>query len=171
MRVINSQRSEDSKSHGIVNDNLYISEKSCQSHGVDSFTKGSHVQMRLSSKKIRTFRTECLSAWKLTAVNKYADIISHSHKIYVIYGCNDDEHSSCGSSAINRRYSVECSRLIVFLLWHKSIDGIPLKQSCSCRSKVGCRSIPFEDELIFKTEISYIYIYIYICTTSMFDRI
>jgi len=125
MRIINSQRSEGSKSHGMVNDNLYISEISCQY--VDSFTKGSHVQMCLSSKKIKTFRTECLSTWKLTAVNKNADIISHSHKIYVIYGCNDDEHSSCGSSAINWRYSVESSRLIVFLLWHKSIDGIPLK--------------------------------------------
>ena len=153
MRIINSQRSEGSKSHGMVNDNLYISEISCQC--VDSFTKGSHVEMCLSSKKIRTFRTECLSAWKLTAVNKNADIISHSHKIYVIYGCNDDEHSPCGSSAINRRYSVESSRLIAFLLWHKSIDGIPLKQRS--RSKVGCHSIPFEDGLIFKTEIIYMY--------------
>ena len=52
MRIINSQRSEAAKIHGMVNDNRYVSEMSCKS--VDSFIKEPHVQMCLKSKKIKT---------------------------------------------------------------------------------------------------------------------
>ena len=41
MRIINSQRSDVSKIHGMINDNRYVSEISCKS--ADSFTKEPHV--------------------------------------------------------------------------------------------------------------------------------